>query len=253
MIGKIKKYKSLYKGIISNREGSDFIKKLKDRLIILGTIFFIIMSISGFNVVKGKTQKAVKNPVDIKIETYKGYESGKTFSPGEVVSFVPKVLNTSVDCYLRVKIEYVNSNTDFLDYITDFPESLEKHGEYYYLKNVFKANEVLNLFNTIKIPEDAELRVSGKNVRLEIIAEAIQADGFNPDYSLEDPWKGVIPEKNTGQIIYIDDDTEEHNKKKNPKTEDSIDIYIVTFVISAIGLIITIISYGREKKKDLNF
>jgi len=240
-------------GLISIREGSDFIKKLKVRLIVLGTIFFIIMSISGINVVRGQTQKAIKNPVDIKIETYKGYSSGKTFSPGEVVSFSPKVLNIGVDCYLRVKIDYVNDSTNFLDYVTAFPNSLEKHGEYYYLKRVFKANETLSLFDTIQIPVDAEEKVNDERVILEIIAEAIQVDGFEPDYSLEDPWKGVVPEKNTGQIYYIDDDTEEAPKKKNPKTGDSIDAYVIIFVISAICLIITIISYSREKKKDINF
>lgn len=215
------------------------------------------MSISGINVVKGQTQKAIKNPVDITIETYKDYGSEKRFTPGEIVTFEPKVVNIGIDCYLRVKIEYVDGNANLLDYVTAFPNNLEKHGEYYYLKSVFKANEVLKLFNTIQIPEDAEIKIQDRRVKLEIIAEAIQAEGFEPDYSLEDPWKGVIPEKNTGQIYYIDDDIEEPSKKtekkKNPKTSDSIDTYIVIFVISAICLIITIISYGREKKKDFNF
>ena len=211
------------------------------------------MGISGFNAVNGKTTRVIKNGVDIKIETYKEYPSGSKVTPGQTITFIPKVENIGIDCYLRVKIDYVNDDTDFLEYVTAFPEVLEKHGEYYYLKRVFKAKETLSLFNTIKIPEDVESRIADNKVRLEITAEAIQTEGFEPDYSLEDPWKGVIPEKNTGQVYYIDDNTEEPKKKKNPKTDDSIGIDIILFVISAIGLASTMILYSRENKKDINF
>ena len=207
------------------------------------------MGISGFSAVSGKTTRVIKNGVDVKIETYKEYPTGARVTPGEVITFIPKVLNVGIDCYLRVKIDYVNSNTDFLGYVTSFPDALEKHGDYYYLKRKFKANETLPLFNTIKIPEDIEARITDNKVRLEITVEAIQTEGFEPDYSLEDPWKGVIPEKNTGQVYYIDDGTEEP-KKKNPKTGDSIGIDIILFVISAIGLTTTMILYSRENKKS---
>lgn len=238
---------------INFRKGSGCIKTIKFRLIIvLGIVFFLIMSTSGIYALNSQTQGKT-NPVDIELETYKDVSNGveeedtQYVSPGQVISLTPRVENLGIDCYLRVKFSYINSNTNFLDYVTGFSSRLVKHGEYYYVEPVFPAGSILDFFNTIKIPEDAETRAPDGNFTLEIIAEAIQADGFEPDYSLEDPWKGVVPEENDGKIYDLDDDTEEDTV--NPRTGDSIDIFVITFVISAIGLIITMILYAIERKK----
>ncbi len=91
--------------------------------------------------------------VDINIQPLEVDEDAIVM-PGDHINLVPKIENKGADCYLRAKISYINENTDFMDYVSGFNRNFEKHGEYYYLREVFKADEVIELFDEIKIPED---------------------------------------------------------------------------------------------------
>ena len=68
--------------------------------------------------------------VDIAVDTY--YLNGadeivehpdtQIVMPGSVLTFIPKIFNKGIDCYLRVKVKYINENTDFMDYVSGFSD-----------------------------------------------------------------------------------------------------------------------------------
>ena len=140
--------------------------------------------------------------VDIKLDIYKSDGQGKMIDygqdetkrvTGEVISYIPQVSNIGDNCYLRVKVEYIKDGVDFSNYVTGFSNELTKIGTYYYYNKVFKSNDVLKIFDTIKIPENITQITDNKKIKIKIIAQAIQEMNFEPDYSLGDPWKGINP------------------------------------------------------------
>lgn len=199
-----------------NWKGSGYIKNIKIRFIVFGIIFCILMSISGIYVIANQgTNKGLSTDlVDIEVKNYKldedenesefGDEERKVI-PGEEFSIIPKVFNLGMDCYLRIKVNYINEDTDFIDYVTGFSGDFTKYGEYYYYNTIFKSNENVKIFDTIRIPEDVASRVSNGKIKLQVIAEAIQEKNFQPDYALADPWKNVQPSKTVNSTYEIDD------------------------------------------------
>jgi hypothetical protein len=138
--------------------------------------------------------------VDIKLQTYKLndineetlYGNEKTdVMPGQIISLIPKVTNLAEDCYIRFKAFYIKDSVDISSYVTDLSTDFEKHGDYYYYKNIFEKDNKINLFSTIKIPENVDELILSNEFVLTITVEAIQSKNFEPDYSLADPWNGV--------------------------------------------------------------
>ena len=166
--------------------------------------------------------------VDIKVQNYKLEENNEETEygseiekvmPGDKISIIPKVFNLGMDCYLRVKVNYIDSDIDFIDYVTGFSENFTKYGDYYYYNTTLKAKENVKIFDAIKIPEDAEFRTKDGRIKLEIIAEAIQDRNFKPDYTLADPWKNVKPSKSVNSTYEINDE----NSKVVINYEDNTD------------------------------
>ncbi len=216
-------------------KGSDSIKGFKKRMLLLRIILILAMSISAVYAMSNEMTNGIISTgvVDIKIDTYKidnGQEvsfgdAKKDVTHGEVVSIIPKIANYGESCYVRVKVNYVNSNTDFKNYVTNFSSDLNKVGEYYYYDKVLKPNESIKLFDTIKIPDNVYDLITGNEVKLEIIAEAIQDKNFEPDYTLADPWKNVNPTKCINTAYNID--TEGQYSKIDIKYEDNINNDII--------------------------
>lgn len=210
-------------------EGSDYIKNTKSKLVLVGIIFFIMMNISGIYALTNQATNGSLSTgvVDIKIQTYKLndgneeiYSNVKKVHPGEVVSFIPKIENFGEKCYVRVKIKYIDDTINLDDYITNFSNSLEKHGEYYYYNKVLNPEEKLQLFDTIKIPDNIS-NEDNSEIPLEIIAEAVQEKNFIPDYSKENPWGDIIPEKRIDNTVNIN--TNKEKSKITIKYESGID------------------------------
>lgn len=175
----------------------------------------MLMGISG--IYAGTAQitsgQSSTNGVDIKIQTFKlnsenveekYEESTKVVMPAEVISFIPKIENLGAKCYVRAKIFYINEDVDAETYITGISSEWEKHGEYYYYKNALNSEEIVKLFDTIKIPQNIGEITSSKKIKLEITAEAVQEKNFEPDYTKEDPWQGIVPTQSVNTEYNID-------------------------------------------------
>lgn len=193
------------------------------------------MSISGIYALTNQVSETVikSGIVDIKLQVYKQDgnnnemlygEQEKKVMPGEIVSFIPKTHNFGASCYLRVKVNYMNDNTDFLDYVTGFSEHFNKYGEYYYYDKTLAQNETVKLFDTIRIPEDLTSITPDGKIKIEIIAQAIQDKNFQPDYNSADPWKGVKPEKTINDSYDISDGTHKVTICYENNTDKYIDI-----------------------------
>lgn len=172
------------------------------------------MSISGVYALTTQNTSGVLSTgfVDVKLQTYElnseneevEFSENKKLLPGENISFIPKVINLGANCYIRIKIDY--NNLDFSEYVTGFSDNFEKHGSYYYYKNILNTDETLVLFNTITIPPNADTLAEDKNLKFEITVEAMQEKNFAPDYSIEDPWNGIVPTDNDKASYDIDNE-----------------------------------------------
>ena len=175
------------------------------------------MSISGIFALTGQTMEGTFNTgiVDIEIETYKldannqevkYNEKNQIVMPGTVVSLIPKVKNLGADCYIRMKVSLVCENTSLYNHTIGLADNWTKHGEYYYYNGIVKSSDTVKMFESIQIPKNLTNEYEGKELNLEIIVEAIQSINFEPDYSLDDPWKNIKPEKSVKDSYGIEQD-----------------------------------------------
>lgn len=118
------------------------------------------------------------------------YDYDDEIIPGTYISKIPRVENVSSDCYIRVKIEYETELSLSEENILGISDQWVKRKEYWYYKPVLKAEEGVDFFTGIKIPEEWGEKQEEQDMILSIRAEAIQAKNFNPDYTKEDPWFG---------------------------------------------------------------
>ena len=193
------------------------------------------MTISGIYALteQGVNGALSTSTVDVEVKTYTKqgenneieYADDKVVFPGDTVDFIPKIFNQGTDCYLRMKINYINDTINFEDYVTGFSTKFTKHGDYYYYDDTFNAKDTVKIFDKITIPAEAEDLAVNEKLRIEIVVEALQVKNFTPDYNEEDPWKGVEPTQNVRNAysVDIDDDSKLIIRYENG-TENDVDV-----------------------------
>ena len=165
--------------------------------------------------------------VDIKIQNYELnsenneeiFNQNKKCSPGEIISLIPKIENIGESCFVRIKINYIDDTVDFMDFISGFSSNWEKYGDYYYYNKVLNSNENVEIFKTIKIPDS--INTNNESIVLTIIAEAVQERNFNPDYSSNNPWGDIVPQKSINNALDIN--TNKDASKITIKYENNTD------------------------------
>lgn len=177
----------------------------------------MLMSISGIYA----TTEQVANGnlgtggVEIKLQKYqldpenneKELENeDRIVTPGEVVSFIPKIKSIGDKCYIRAKIFYINNQINIEDYIVGLSSRWQKHGDYYYYDTAVNQDETIKLFDAITIPSNAGELIADNKIKIEITAEAVQEKNFSPDYSHENPWLGINPEQSINETYDIQTD-----------------------------------------------
>lgn len=118
--------------------------------------------------------------------------------PGSSIPLVPKVINLGANCYIRAKLN-IEIDNDIINNIDDsilgISDKWKKYGDYYYYDSIINSGEAVEIFNSVNFPNNLPEIYQGKNIRVKIVAEAIQSKNFNPDYTLQDPWNNVKIEK----------------------------------------------------------
>ncbi len=185
----------------------------KKRLLLIGTLLFLIMTVSGIyalNEELNQTESGLSTgAVDIELKEYNSNdepfdEDGKGVLPGEEIILIPRVNNLGIDCYIRTKITYTIDGTLFneLDYIEGNYASWNKDGDYYYYASVLGKGESIDLFNKLVIPNVDFDAYQGKNVIVNIVVDAIQAKNFDGN------WEGIEIKKSIDRTYNIDYDGE---------------------------------------------
>ena len=171
----------------------DKICENKKRLFLLEIIFFVIFSISGIyaladDVINNTESTVSTSYVDIKLEEYQNGEQytkeNEVVMPGEVVPLNTKINNLGINCYVRAKITYILNNTKYveLNYINGNYKNWTKKDDYYYYDSILNQNEVINLFDTIQIPNEIINESSGDKLIINILVEAVQAKNFDGNW-----------------------------------------------------------------------
>ena len=151
------------------------------------------MCISGIyslsNEIKTTENTLSTSAVEIELKEYNGSnepfsEDGKIVMPGEDIELIPRVNNLGIECYLRVKITYTINNEKFneLDYIDGNYSSWNKEGDYYYYDSVLEKNGSIDLFRKVSIPDNLSNKYQGKEVKVNIVVEAVQEKNFDGNW-----------------------------------------------------------------------
>lgn len=138
--------------------------------------------------------------IDISIETYMLDENGKkmdinykTLFPGQRESFVIEVSNNLDSSWVRVKVvSEINGKPIDIDIVDSLQNGWIKCGGYYYLTAPLDHSESSIMTEHIMLPE--EILGMDDNISIKAYAEAIQRDGFVPDFSSVDPFNGILIE-----------------------------------------------------------
>ena len=167
--------------------------------------------------------------VDVSIEQFETTENA--VSPGEKVSYVPRVINLEVDSYVRVGFNIVTENMGGEvigpDALFGVEKGWVKKGSYFYYTRILKSGETKDVLRGIKIPDgcgsnEKSCMPDGGRIRVTATVDAIQANNFTPDFENISPWGDVrIQSKNERRKIADND----------AKTEKSIS-RVATHVIS---------------------
>ena len=136
--------------------------------------------------------------------------------PGDLISKIPTVTNKGEPCWLRAKIAYGNTS-DTLDGFSDdnisgITEDWVKIGEYYYYKNILDKGETVDIFTGVTIPSTWTEEHADQSLAVGIVAEAIQAANYKPDFESMSPWGNEEI-----QLAVAESDGEETERLENVK------------------------------------
>lgn len=159
-----------------------------------------------------KTNVVTMGKVDIKLDepefSKNPADTITDVKPNQTIVKDPKITveGGSLDAYVRAKIEFKDLNeaqiSDILPGIDIKNEEWyysEADGYYYYQKKM-SAKDSVYLFQSVKIPEKWGNEVSGLTFKINVFAEAIQADSFTPERNSEDVITGWKDSENNNIV-----------------------------------------------------
>ena len=138
--------------------------------------------------------------VDIELDEYElrpdgtegPFTNNQTVLPGSTISKIPRIVNEAVDCYIRLKVSYDGGQLQLTDdNILGWNQDLRKIGDYYYYVKVLEHDKAFDVFNQVKIPSEWTSAVSGKDIKIRIDVDAVQARNFVPAFSSSNPWGNI--------------------------------------------------------------
>lgn len=137
--------------------------------------------------------------VDIELEEYQvkdgkevKWQDNPVVLPGTNVSKIPRIHNNGNDCYVRVKLNFRETQEKLEDYLYGIEDTWVKSADgYYYYKKILKTGEDLDIFKGLKIPDDFSQEEENSKFYLDIDVDAIQSKNFNQDLTSYSPWGNV--------------------------------------------------------------
>ena len=123
--------------------------------------------------------------------------------PGAVLSWVPRISNEGVDCYVRARWEFQDMAGKSVESLeAPIPWGMESNwllaeDGYYYYTQILSSGKHVDVFQGIRIPDDLlQTQWEGKRVRMRVEVDAIQSSVVMPQYSEKEPWGEIkIPQR----------------------------------------------------------
>lgn len=179
-------------------------KRNRQTVIITGVIILTLLFCSVY---AAKTYELTFNnnfqtgSVDIDIEQYEvlgdGTEqivNGGVVMPNQDVSYIPRVTNPRSEGYVRVKAQIIMDKEIplpiTLNNIYGLNSNWVQRGEYFYCTKVLDTGETSDIFQGIHIPEEWT-QETASGFTIELTADVIQDDNFEPDFDAALPWGSV--------------------------------------------------------------
>ena len=127
------------------------------------------------------------------------YTDPVSIMPGDTISKIPCIINYARPCWVRVRLEFFNpeGTADKIgeNCIRGIGDDWIKKGEYFYYTKALKNRERTDVFQEILIPDSWDSGYEQKDFSVHILAEAIQAENYTPDFSGDYPWGDAIIQK----------------------------------------------------------
>lgn len=153
-----------------------------------------------------RNEVSVKNllktgSVDIDLTTWEVTEDGEVpAKPGEniaanqSISYLPRITVKRADCYVRltvdIKMDKDIDNPITTENIINLKDGWEQRNNVFYYKGVLSAGDSADVFDGIYIPE-AWTNDNSSSFQINLTADAIQAENFEPDFARDYPWGSV--------------------------------------------------------------
>lgn len=121
------------------------------------------------------------------------YQDRRIILPGDEISKIPRITNQSEPCWVRAKISYTD-NLEGMEGLNDSnlkgmsPRWIRK-GEYFYYTRKLEQGESADIFTSVTVPDRWNETYHDKSLGITIVADAIQAANFAPDFSAMSPWR----------------------------------------------------------------
>ena len=137
--------------------------------------------------------------INIRIEDYetqgnmlKPFQNNPTVLPGDTVSKIVQVKNLAETCWIRCKVTFGKDKNGksllSMDNIRGISEKWVRQGEYYYYTEPVDRQKYAEFFKEVYIPESWDSSYAEELLSIGIRADAIQKEGFQPDFSALSPW-----------------------------------------------------------------
>ena len=137
--------------------------------------------------------------VNIQIEEYEKYgntlhpfQNKKVVLPGDTVSKIVHVKNLARPCWIRCKIVFGKDKKGrtllTMKDISGISSKWVQRGDYYYYTEPVDSQSYAELFREVHIPDSWDSSYAEELLSIGIRADAIQKEGFQPDFSALSPW-----------------------------------------------------------------
>ena len=184
-----------------------WLNKLKKVLIftLLITLFLTSLSYAAKNPINGSI---VTSGVKIELNKYTLNTENKRvpavniegLQPNQVVDYIITVTNKKAPAYVRVKIDYDATFAIDDSVLGEIQANWVKKGDYYYYTKALDVGESVDFCRKIRIPN---LQSSdGDKFTVIANADAVQEQNFDPDFTSNSPWGGILIEASIGDGEY---------------------------------------------------
>lgn len=165
-------------------------------------VFFLLLSVVGIYArsTTSVTNKVETGIVKIDLHGYQVFGEGKcetwedelSILPGANIPLIPVITNQGEMCFVRIKIGFEGMAGLTADCLMGMNEELVYHEDgFYYLHRKLNEGEQLTVFEGLLIPEDFSQENEGRELKLFIQVDAIQARNVAADFTGDAPW-GIV-------------------------------------------------------------